>query len=108
MRLLMLVALLVCGVLMASCAGSHPNSTVVGPRIEIPTAAARPCRLHRLPAAPTVADLEIGYAMRGADLVACDGARQIAVATHRAEHALEDAATKQLRGSKGLGRQSGN
>ncbi len=34
--------------------------------------------------------LEIGYATRGAQVVACDAARALAVQTHAAEHALED------------------
>lgn len=55
----------------------------------MPQAAAEPCRLYVLPGAPTQADLEIGYATRGAQLVACDGRRQLAVETHAAEHRLE-------------------
>jgi hypothetical protein len=47
-----------------------------------------------LPQAPSQADLEIGYATRGAQLVACDAARRLAVQTHEAEHALEDAAAE--------------
>jgi hypothetical protein len=43
-----------------------------------------------LPQSPTQADLEIGYATRGAQVVACDAARALAVQTHAAEHALED------------------
>lgn len=39
----------------------------------------RPCKLHTLPQTPTVADLEIGYVIRGADLVACDLTRRLAV-----------------------------
>ncbi|ODT85611.1 MAG: hypothetical protein ABS78_19655 [Phenylobacterium sp. SCN 70-31] len=56
----------------------------------MPPQARRPCDLHRLPAAPTLADLEVGYAARGAQIVACDAARRLAVETHDAEHALED------------------
>lgn len=58
----------------------------------MPAEAARPCGLHVLPEKPTRADLEIGYATRGAQLVACDAARRLAVQTHAAEHALEGAA----------------
>jgi hypothetical protein len=50
-----------------------------------------------LPERPTQADLEIGYATRGAQLVACDAARRLAVQTHDAEHALEDAAAAATR-----------
>lgn len=45
--------------------------------------------MHRLPERPTQADLEVGYATRGAQIVACDAARRLAVETHEAEHALE-------------------
>jgi hypothetical protein len=58
----------------------------------MPAEAARSCGLYLLPATPTEADLEIGYATRGAQLVACDAARRLAVQTHEAEHALEDKA----------------
>ncbi|HVI33796.1 hypothetical protein [Phenylobacterium sp.] len=56
----------------------------------MPAEAVRPCGLYVLPATPTQSDLEIGYATRGAQLVACDAARRLAVQTHAAEHALED------------------
>jgi hypothetical protein len=54
----------------------------------------RPCSLYVLPDKPTEADLEIGYATRGAQLVACDAARRLAVQTHEAEHGLEGRAAK--------------
>lgn len=56
----------------------------------MPAEAMRPCAIYRLPAAPTQADLEIGYATRGAQLVACDAARALAVQTQTAEHAMQD------------------
>jgi hypothetical protein len=59
----------------------------------MPAEAARPCSLYLLPQKPTQADLEIGYATRGAQIVACDAARRLAVQTHEAEHALEVRAT---------------
>jgi hypothetical protein len=43
-----------------------------------------------LPEKPTQSDLEIGYATRGAQVLSCDAARNLAVQTHAAEHALED------------------
>jgi hypothetical protein len=55
----------------------------------MPAEAARACALHTLPARPTLADLEIGYATRGGQIVTCDAARRLAVETHAAEHALE-------------------
>jgi hypothetical protein len=64
----------------------------------MPAEAARSCSLYRLPQSPTQADLEIGYATRGAQVVACDAARALAVQTHEAEHALEDQLTATGRG----------
>ena len=54
----------------------------------MPAEAQRACSLYVLPEQPTEADLEIGYATRGAQLVACDAARLLAVQTHAAEHEL--------------------
>lgn len=56
----------------------------------MPAEAAQACSLYVLPATPSLADLEIGYMTRGAEIVACDAARDLAVQTHIAEHALED------------------
>lgn len=58
----------------------------------MPAMAALPCSLYVLPGAPTQADLEVGYATRGAQLVSCDAARRLAIQTHEAEHTLEDMA----------------
>ncbi|RAK54898.1 hypothetical protein [Phenylobacterium soli] len=55
----------------------------------MPAEAARPCSLYILPAKPTMADLEAGFARRGAQVVACDAERRLAVQTHEAEHELE-------------------
>lgn len=93
MRPLTLSALAASAMLTAACASRIP-SLPAAPRIAIPAEAARSCGLYVLPPMPTHADLEIGYATRGAQLVACDGARRLAVQTHEAEHALEDAAAK--------------
>jgi len=92
MRCLVLPALLACGTLTTACASRTPNLPVA-PRIQMPQAAQTPCALYRLPSASTNADLEIGYATRGAQIVACDAARALAVQTHEAEHALEDQIT---------------
>ena len=54
----------------------------------MPAEAQRACSLYVLPGHPTEADLEIGYVTRGAQLVACDAARLLAVQTHAAEHEL--------------------
>lgn len=83
------IAPLACGLMIASCAASPPIS-VPPPRLALPAEATRPCRLDRLPDAPTLADLEAAYTARGAALVACDGARALAVDTLVAERALQD------------------
>jgi hypothetical protein len=74
----------------ASCAGLRLTSAVAPPRLSLPTAAARPCDLARLPDQPTIGDLEAAYALRGAHLLACDAARRLAVETLVAERALVD------------------
>jgi hypothetical protein len=98
MRRLILTAPLVCGMLTASCA-SQPPTLPAAPRVEMPAEAAKACSLYLLPQTPTQADLEIGYATRGAQVVACDAARALAVQTHAAEHALEDQVTPKARQS---------
>jgi hypothetical protein len=75
---------------MTNCAASRPTSVVAPPRLILPETAARPCELHRLPERATLADLEIGYVTRGAQIVACDAARRLAVETLKAERAAYD------------------
>lgn len=84
-------ALLACALTMSGCATRTP-ALPAAPQLAMPPEATRPCELHRLPEAPTLADLEVGFARRGAEIVACDAARRLAVETHEAEHALEAAA----------------
>ncbi len=84
-----LIASIACAVMTASCAASRPPSASP-PRLVLPQAALTPCRLDRLPAAPTLADLEASYMARGQALAECDAARQAAVETLRAERALQD------------------
>ena len=48
-----------------------------------------------LPAEPTVSDLESAYVERGAQIVACDGARRLAVETLEAERAMQDAQARE-------------
>ena len=50
----------------------------------------RPCQLAVLPDRPTRADLDSAYVTRGAQLVACEAARALAVETLLAERALQD------------------
>lgn len=75
--------------MIASCAASPPPSAAP-PRLILPRAAIRPCILDRLPEAPTLGDLEVGYASRGAALAACETARQLAVDTLLAEREIQD------------------
>ncbi|MED5536366.1 MAG: hypothetical protein VX661_00820 [Pseudomonadota bacterium] len=75
----------------ASCAGSPRISPVAPPRLALPETASRPCALATLPAAPTLADLEAAYMLRGAQVLACDGARRLAVETLLAERAMQAA-----------------
>lgn len=88
-RLSTLIAPLACATMTANCAASHPPP-VLPPRLTLPSAAMIPCRLETLPADPTLADLETAYLARGAALLACDGARRLAVETLTAERALQD------------------
>jgi hypothetical protein len=92
MRLWIRIGLLACAPTIASCASSP--TLPAAPRIEAPPEARRTCEIHLLPERPTLADLEIGYATRGAQIAACDAARRLAVQTHDAEHALEEEARR--------------
>lgn len=96
MRPLPPLALLACALTTTSCASRLPASPAA-PQLEMPTEARQACELHRLPPSPTQADLEVGYATRGAQIVACDAARRLAVETLDAEHALEEEARKRRR-----------
>ena len=89
MRHLIPIAPLACAMLTAACASPIPTSPAAV-RIETPAEAARPCSLYLLPKSPTQADLEVGFATRGAQIVACDAARRLAFQTLEAEHELQD------------------
>ena len=78
-----------CAIMTANCAASRPPS-VMPPRLTLPDEVVRPCQLAVLPARPTRADLDAAYVTRGAQLVACDAARRLAVETLMAERALQD------------------
>jgi hypothetical protein len=82
---------IVCALMTASCAGSSRTSPVAPARLILPETASRPCALATLPAEPTLADLEAAYMLRGAQVVACDGARRLAVETLLAERAMQTA-----------------
>ena len=90
--LLTLTVLAACATLISSCATSgQPSAPVIPPRREMPATAIQPCVLvGRLPASPTMADLEIGYAVRGAEILSCDARRQLAVDVHGGEHRVLD------------------
>ncbi len=78
-----------CAIMTANCAASRPRS-VVPPRLVLPDEAVRSCQLAVLPDRPTKADLDAAYVTRGAQLVACDKARALALETLLAERALQD------------------
>ena len=84
-------ALIACATMTANCAALPPISTVAPARLVLPEAAIRPCALATLPAEPTAGDLDAAYLLRGAQIVACDGARRLAVETLLAERAMQDA-----------------
>jgi uncharacterized lipoprotein YajG len=92
MRRLIPVELIGCAMLISGCATPTQVSRPA-PQIEMPREASQACDLYLLPPSPSLADLEIGYVTRGAQIVACDAARELAVQTHAAEHALEDQVT---------------
>lgn len=83
------LAPLACALMMASCAASPPSSATP-PRLTLPREAVTPCRLDRLPPAPTLVDLETAYMARGLAVAECDAARRLAVETLLAERALQD------------------
>lgn len=83
------IAVLGCATMTTNCAAS-PRPSVPPPRLNLLHDAMHPCRLAVLPEQPTRADLDAAYAMRGAQLVACDAARQLAVDTLMAERAMQD------------------
>ncbi len=88
------IALLACATMTASCALPPRASSVAPPRLTLPAMASRPCELHRLPDAPTLGDLEVGYMMRGRQIADCDAARRLAVDTLMAERAAGEVARR--------------
>ena len=86
----MMLSLGVLMIMTASCAVSRPVSAVAPPRLMLPPEAEARCGLARLPSQATAADLEAAYVRRGAQIAACDAARQLAVDTLRDERALID------------------
>ena len=86
-----LIAPIGCAIMTANCAASRPPS-VTPPRLILPDEAIRPCQLAVLADRPTRADLDAAYVTRGAQLVACEAARRLAVETLLAERALHDRA----------------
>lgn len=46
--------------------------------------ATTPCSVYLLGANPTPTDLEVGYRMRGVDILECNGRRKLAVETEAA------------------------
>ena len=88
MRPWTLTVLACSGVLTVSCAHLPRSWRGAVPQVDMPLEAATPCTLYILPDHPTQADLDLGYVRRGAQLVACDAARDLAVRTFRAQQDL--------------------
>lgn len=86
---LMKTALIGFALMIVGCASSPPPP-VFPPRLVLPVEATTPCRLAILPEAPTRQDLDAAYALRGAQLIACDAARNMAVETLTAEREMQD------------------
>lgn len=77
------LAPLACALMTAACANSRPTSAP-GPIPRLPESVRTPCRLPRLPEAPTLADLDAAYMDRGAALAECEASRRQAVAAFEA------------------------
>lgn len=88
MRPLILIAVTVCAGLTSACASSPRSLAAVAGQIEMPPAARQACDLFTLPANATQGDLDRGFVVRGAQIVACDSARRLAVETFDAQQAL--------------------
>jgi hypothetical protein len=82
------LALLTAAAILAGCAST--TAPIAPPRLQMPPTAQESCALYLLPPSPTVSDLEVGFATRGAQLVDCDGRRRLAVETAQAEHEVQD------------------
>lgn len=78
-----------CALMIVGCANSPPPSAAP-PRLALPVEATTQCGLAVLPEAPTRRDLDAAYALRGAQLIACDAARRMAVETLTAEREMQD------------------
>lgn len=86
-----LIALAALASMTAACVGLRAPDPVPPPRLSILPATEKPCLLDVLPPAPTQADLEAAYMARGAAILNCDGARQLALETLLTERRLIDA-----------------
>jgi len=92
MNLWILPALLACATLTGSCAlfapPSVPTPPTLPPQRVMPQTALQACQLvGQLPADPTQADLEMGYALRGAEILSCDARRELAVSIFERQNA---------------------
>lgn len=75
---------------LGALAGPRVASIPLCASVRPPRRPLRPCSLYLLAMSPTQADLEMGFATRGAQIVACDAARRLAARTLEAEHELQD------------------
>jgi hypothetical protein len=81
-RLLTLTVLSACASLASGCATfMRPPAPPTAPKVDLPQAATQRCPVYRLPANPTMADLEAGFNIRGLQIAECDSRRQLAVNT---------------------------
>lgn len=81
----------VCLAMTVSCAASGPSLTVAPPQLLLPPEADRPCALAVLQPPGDLAALETAYMQRGAQIVACDAARQMAIDVLMAERKMAKA-----------------
>ena len=88
MRPSRLIVATVCAGLTSACASSTRSLAVAGPQNDMPPAARQACELFVLPKDATEGDLDRGFVLRGAQIVACDSARRLAVETFDAQQAL--------------------
>ena len=84
------IALLAFVLLTSSCASAPPLEGARPPRLQMPSLAAEPCAVYLLPDLANIADLEVGYETRGAQVKACDAWRALAVETFEAEHRIQE------------------
>ncbi len=95
-RLRSAIAVIACALMTSACLGFGTGAVPTAaqgdrPKVETPAITRERCQLYVLPESPTLGDLEIGYATRGAEIVSCDARREVAVmAKDRQDEATEN------------------